>query len=95
MIYFCDQIHFMPNLDQAKKALRKSKKAFLRNEAVRENLRKLKKSIRLAEVAKDAKKLAELSVSFQKTLDKAAKRLIIHKNKASRLKSRLMKKARA
>ncbi|MCX6780881.1 MAG: 30S ribosomal protein S20 [Candidatus Magasanikbacteria bacterium] len=85
----------MPNLDQAKKALRKAKKAFIRNEAVREGVRKLKKAARVAVDAKDKVEATSAARNLQVALDKAAKRGIIHKNKAARLKSRLAKKLKA
>lgn len=82
----------MPNLAQAKKALRKAKKAFVRNEAIREGVRKLKKAARVAVDAKDKVKASTVARTLQVALDKAAKSGVIHKNKASRLKSRLAKK---
>jgi small subunit ribosomal protein S20 len=85
----------MPNLAQAKKALRKAKKAFVRNEAIRDGVRKLKKVARVAVDAKDKAGATVASVNFQVAIDKAVKRGIVHKNKAARLKSRLAKKMRA
>lgn len=85
----------MPNLAQAKKALRKAKKAFVRNEAIRDGVRKLKKVARVAVDAKDKSGAKVASVNFQVAIDKAAKHGIVHKNKAARLKSRLAKKMRA
>ncbi len=82
----------MPNLAQAKKALRKAKKAFVRNEAIRDGVRKLKKLARVAVDAKDKSKATTVAHDLQVALDKASKRGVIHKNKASRLKSRLAKK---
>lgn len=82
----------MPNLAQAKKALRQAKKAFIRNEAVREGVRKLKKLARVAVDAKDKSKATAVARDLQVALDKATKRGVIHKNKAARLKSRLAKK---
>lgn len=85
----------MPNLAQAKKALRKAKKAFIRNEAIRDGVRKLKKVARVAVDAKDKKGAATAAQAFQVSIDKAVKHGIVHKNKAARLKSRLAKKMRA
>ena len=82
----------MPNLAQAKKALRKAKKAHARNETVREGVRKLKKAARVAVDAKDKKGGATAFHDLQVAVDKAAKRGIMHKNKAARLKSRLAKR---
>lgn len=85
----------MPNLAHAKKALRKAKKAFVRNEAIRDGVRKLKKVARVAVDAKDKKGAAAAAHDFQVAIDKAAKHGIVHKNKAARLKSRLAKKLRS
>lgn len=82
----------MPNLAQAKKALRKAKKAFVRNEAIREGVRKLRKAARVAVDAKNKVDGSKVARELQAALDKAAKRGVVSKNKASRLKSRLAKK---
>lgn len=85
----------MPNLAHAKKALRKAKKAFVRNEAIREGVRKLRKAARVAVDAKNKVDGAKVARDLQAALDKAAKRGVVSKNKASRLKSRLAKKLKA
>lgn len=85
----------MPNLAHAKKALRKAKKAFERNEAMREGVRKLRKAARVAVDAKDKKTAGSAAHDLQVAVDKAAKRGVMSKNKAARLKSRLAKKLRA
>lgn len=82
----------MPNLAQAKKALRKAKKAYARNEIIREGVRKLKKVARVAIDAKNKVEASAAALNLQATVDKAAKRGIMHKNKAARLKSRLAKR---
>lgn len=85
----------MPNLAHAKKALRKAKKVFVRNEVIRDGVRKLRKAARVAVDAKDKKGAATAAHDLQAALDKAAKRGVVSKNKANRLKSRLAKKMRA
>jgi small subunit ribosomal protein S20 len=71
----------MPLLKASKKALRTSRRAQTRNAL---------QARRLKEALKDAD---EKSINkTYSTIDKAAKRGIIHKNKAARLKSRLAKK---
>lgn len=79
----------MPNTQSAKKALRQSLKRRARNLArkkqVKDALKEYKKAVGVSNI-EDAK--ARLSLVY-KTLDKAAKRKVIAKNKASRLKSRL------
>jgi small subunit ribosomal protein S20 len=80
----------MPILKSAKKKLRKDKKRTLRNllliKAYKDILKKIKKG------KGDLKKLVQ---EFYSKVDKAAKKKVIHKNKAGRLKSnvhRLIKK---
>lgn len=74
----------MPVSRQAEKKLRHDRKRTLVNKKKREALRLIIKQMR----KKPSKKL--LSGVF-KTADKAVKIHLIHKNKASRLKSRLSK----
>jgi small subunit ribosomal protein S20 len=74
----------MPIIARASKKLRHDRKRTKVTMAARENLRNFVKSFRKSPTKKS------LSGVFQ-TLDKAAKRNIIHKNKAARLKSRLSK----
>lgn len=85
----------MPNLAHAKKALRKAKKAFERNEAIREGVRKLRKVVRVAVDASNKVDATKAAHDLQAALDKAAKRGVVSKNKASRLKSRVAKKLKA
>jgi small subunit ribosomal protein S20 len=74
----------MPVTKQAKKKLRKDRKREQKNLKVKSDFKKvLKKTKRNV----TNKTLSEAS----KVLDKAAKKGIIHKNKAARLKSRLSK----
>lgn len=74
----------MPVIKSAKKKLRKDRK----REIVNKNLKNLfKKSIKLAE-----KTPTETNVrKAAKIIDKTAKKNIIHKNKAARIKSKLAK----
>ena len=72
----------MPITKQAKKKLRHDRKTMKQNASVRTKLRTLIKAARKSPTAKT------LSSVFG-ALDKAAKKNIIHKNKAARLKSRL------
>jgi len=74
----------MPILKSAIKKLKQDKKRTRANKAYRENLRQ---AVKLARKEKSAKAV-KLAYS---ALDKAAKQKVIHKNKAARLKSRLMK----
>ncbi len=74
----------MPILKSAIKKLKQDKKRTRVNKVYRENLRLAVKQARKEKTAK-AVKLA------YSALDKAAQQKVIHKNKAARLKSRLMK----
>lgn len=79
----------MPNIASAKKNMRKSRAAQARNRAQRSALRTaLKKA-----VASDA--TAEARALAVTTLDRAARKGLIHKNAAARRKSRLAKRAAA
>lgn len=74
----------MPLIKSAIKKLRKDRKRTLVNKAKKENLKGLIKKAR-------AQKTTESLRSVFSALDKAVKTNLIHKNKASRLKSRLSK----
>lgn len=74
----------MPLLPSAIKKLKQDKKRAKVNKVYRENYRLAVKTMRLEKTAK-AMKLAAAA------LDKAARKRVIHKNKASRLKSRLVR----
>ncbi len=81
----------MANLDSPKKEIRKTKKRTLRNQVKRDRIDTLKKEIytlsQSGEKEKAEKKLQEAT----KAIDKAAKNGFLHKNTASRYKSRLAK----
>lgn len=75
----------MPLIKSAKKKLRQDKKRSTRNfsyeDAYKKELKKIKSG-----------KSSEKSIqSFYSKIDKAAKKNIVHKNKANRLKSRISK----
>lgn len=79
----------MPRTKSAKKALRQNirrrQRNLLKKEAYKSAIKEYKKLIQ-AQKFEEAKE--KLSLVY-KTLDKCAKTNVIHKNKASRLKSRL------
>ena len=79
----------MPRTKTAKKELRKNARRRVRNVANRNELRKAVKAYEksLSSGAADLKKIYQ-------ALDKAVKARVIKKNKASRLKSRLAKRAK-
>ena len=83
----------MPNIQSAKKELRKNKKRAVINEEItvlyKKALKEINKAIALGE--KDLKEKVRLA---QKALDKAAKRGVIKANTASRKFSRLTKRVK-
>ncbi len=80
----------MPNCNSAKKRHRQSQEDRARNRscksAIRTSLRKIRESVAGGKVA-EAK---DMLPALYKQLDQAAAKKIIHFNKASRLKSRLV-----
>lgn len=76
----------MPNIKSAKKKARQDKKRTVRNQSYIASIKNAIKSLIKAD-KKDEKGLKKTYA----LIDKAAKRKIIHKNKASRLKSRVSK----
>ncbi|MEK7401763.1 MAG: 30S ribosomal protein S20 [Gemmatimonadota bacterium] len=73
----------MPNLAGAKKAMRKSRSAAIRNRAQRAELRTALKKAKTTGSSADARLEATV------LLDRAARKGLIHKNAAARHKSRL------
>jgi len=81
----------MPLIKSAKKAIKTTKRQTEENRLVRAKIKDTLKGARMAIVAGD-KDVAEKVSKAYRELDIAAKKNVIHKNKASRLKSRLAKK---
>ena len=77
----------MPNIASAKKALRKSRAAAIRNRAQRSELRTALKRAKAGD-ANDAARLAAV-----KLLDRAARKGLIHRNAAARHKSSIARTA--
>jgi len=75
----------------AAKAIRKSAKNHAFNLKVKGEFKDLLKEARKLIVAKKEKEAAKAVQAACKSLDKAARKKVIKKNTASRLKSRLMK----
>jgi small subunit ribosomal protein S20 len=81
----------MPTTNSAKKRLRQNVKLRDRNRAVKAMLKTKLRKIREAVTAKNVEAAeTELKV-LSKKIDQAASKNIIHKNKASRTKSRLQR----
>jgi small subunit ribosomal protein S20 len=79
----------MPNIASAKKNMRKSRAAQVRNRAQRSALRTALKKARGEAASPEA---VATAVTL---LDRAARKGLVHKNAAARRKSRLAKKAAA
>lgn len=74
----------MPIHKSAKKRLRQSEKANIQNRAIKSEIKTSVKKVEASLDEKDLRKTVAL-------LDKAARKRAIHRNQASRLKSRLTK----
>jgi small subunit ribosomal protein S20 len=85
----------MPHTKSAEKRLRQTEKRKKLNRTWVKSVKKELRDVHDAVKAGDATKAGTELVSAQKRLDKAAAVGVIHKNKAARLKSRLVKKVRA
>jgi len=81
----------MPIKKAAKKSLRQTKKRTLKNKAIKENYKNLVKKAKKEITAKKKDPIAKTLSEIATAVDKAAKRGVIHKNKAARIKSRLMR----
>lgn len=81
----------MANTKTAQKQIRSSYRKWLRNRYVRGQMRGAIKQVRQAIANGDAELAQSLLPHMMSQLDKAAKKDIIHKNKAARLKSRIMR----
>lgn len=84
----------MPNIKSAKKRVKTNARDEQRNRAAKSTLRSALKNTNDAVSGKD-EKAGEQVRTTQSLIARTAKRGIIHKKKASRLQSRLMKKAGA
>jgi len=81
----------MPLTKSAVKALKVSRRRKIENDQTRAKIKSAIKGARLS-VAKKDKDVSEKLRVLYRELDLAAKKNVIHKNKASRLKSRISKK---
>lgn len=79
----------MPNLQNAKKALRVSGRKRIINDKRRRAMKETIKDVRVI-VKTDAKKVAETLSKAYQAIDKAAKQGVIKKGAANRKKSRLV-----
>lgn len=81
----------MPNLDNAKKALRQSKRRFERNKIYRAELHSMRRQVRKLSDEKKAKEVEVMMPKLYKLADKMVTQGIIKKNKAARVKAQAMK----
>jgi len=81
----------VPNIKSVAKDVKKSRELRLRNIATKSRIKTLVKGTKAAAESSDTEKAGKLLLETVSTVDKAAKRGIIHKNAAARRKSRLMK----
>lgn len=79
----------MPNIKSAKKRLRQSIEQRERNRAYRTRIRHTLRKFREAIAANNLDEAKAISLSAKKMLDQTAAKGVIHRNKASRLKSRM------
>ena len=82
----------MPNLQNAKKALRQAEKRTARNLLIKDELHSIRRYFRKAVTSGDSVKAQEYAKTLVKKFDKATQKSVIKKNTAARLKSRMMKK---
>jgi small subunit ribosomal protein S20 len=84
----------MPIIKSAKKRVRTSAKAAVRNSKTKRSLKGALKAFHKA-VTGGSKDVKKLTSQAQSELDKAAKKGVMHKNKVARKKSQLAKAAKA
>lgn len=82
----------MPHTASAAKRLRKSEKRRKQNKVAIKKVKVRRKAVEVALKANDAVAIGTEYKVVQATLDRAADKGYIHKNKAARLKSRLVKR---
>lgn len=85
----------MPIIKSAKKRVRVAKKAAVRNSKTKRSLKGALKAFHRTVTGSDKKKTAASHSQAQSALDKAAKKGVIHKNKAARQKRQLAAAAKA
>jgi small subunit ribosomal protein S20 len=84
----------MPIIKSAKKRVRTTRKATVRNSKTKRSLRSAVKVFQKSVGGNDAKKLSAAFNKVQSELDKAGKKNLMHKNKVARKKRQLAKTAK-
>ena len=82
----------MPNLANAKKALRQSDKRAQRNKIAKAELKSVSVKLRKLIASASVKEAEEVAKLLGKMLDKAQAKKVLKKNTVARKKSRFMKK---
>ena len=85
----------MANTKSAKKQIRNSYRKWLRNRYVKGTMRGVLQTVREAIAAGNVEEAKALMPQAASQLDKAARKNVIHPNKAARLKSRLTQQINA
>lgn len=89
------QTEIMPNLANAKKALRQSRKRAEHNKVIKAEIKSLRVKLRKMVDAKNLEEAQKVAQLVSKKMDKAVQKNIFKKNTVARYKSRLMKKVNA
>jgi len=84
----------MPIIKSAKKRVRTSAKAAVRNSKTKRSLKEALKAFHSA-ITGGAKEAKKLESKAQSAIDKAAKKGLMHKNKAARKKSQLARASKS
>lgn len=85
----------MPIIKSAKKRVKVATKAAARNSKTKRSLKGTLKAFHSAVTGSDKKKTASAHAKAQSSLDKAAKKNVMHKNKVARKKKQLAAKAKS
>ena len=85
----------MPNLKNAKKAVRQTDARTIKNRQVKDRITRWLKTTNVAIAAKDKTEAVRAFTMLTKLVDKAAKENVIEPNKASRQKSRVQTRINA
>lgn len=91
----CYSLLAMPIIKSAKKRVKVAAKAGARNSRARRNLRDALKAFAKAVEGKKTDQIAKTQQAAISAVDMAAKKAVIHKNKAARYKSQLAAQAKA
>ncbi|PIT97786.1 MAG: 30S ribosomal protein S20 [Candidatus Andersenbacteria bacterium CG10_big_fil_rev_8_21_14_0_10_54_11] len=83
----------MPQIQSAKKALRQSARRRVMNDRWRKRIREAVHNVRRSAAGSEPDAVHAAYQAAQATIDRAARRRIIHRNKAARLKSQLNRAA--